>query len=135
MTRMCLHMLDAVRKGANNIHMCTVDTDGVILLIIRIIILTIILQLLSYNSILQLWGLFGKSRHFLCNFISLWHKNSAKKVKVSSFARIYGGRLGIHTINESVHRLRLLERFTCILNDGTTESYSVNQLRELFFTK
>ena len=32
-TRMCLHVIDAVQKGANTIKVCTVDTDVVVILV------------------------------------------------------------------------------------------------------
>jgi len=57
-TRMCIHIIDALEKGARNILVNTVDTDVVVLLA------SIYFQLSSTCTDLQLWVVFGTGNHF-----------------------------------------------------------------------
>ena len=57
-TRLCVHVLDALEKGARNILVTTVDTDVVVLLA------SMYFQLSSTFSDLQIWVGFGTGNHF-----------------------------------------------------------------------
>ena len=57
-TRMCLHVLHALSKGAQNMLVSTVDTDVIVILV------GIFHKLREAYPNTQLWVAFGKGRHF-----------------------------------------------------------------------
>ena len=57
-TRMCLHVSDAIRKGARYVLVRTVDTDVIVILV------GVFFELLKLNPNVQIWVAFGRGKNF-----------------------------------------------------------------------
>jgi len=57
-TKICVHVNDALKKGAHNILISTVDTDVVVLLV------SLYCQLYDTFSNCNIWVVFGTGKHF-----------------------------------------------------------------------
>ena len=57
-TRMCLHVSDAIRKGARYVLVRTVDTDVIVILV------GVFFELLKLNPNVQIWVVFGRGKNF-----------------------------------------------------------------------
>ena len=162
-TRLCVHVLDALEKGARNILVTTVDTDVVVLLA------SMYFQLSNTFSDLQIWVGFGTGNHFRyydINSISqslgeqashalpFFHaftgcdttsqflgkgKKSAweswKAYPEATKAFLYAKEHPFQIIQLGTPEIEILERYVCVLYDKTTPLSSVNEARKELFCK
>ena len=160
-TRMCLHVLDALKKGASKIMISTVDTDVVIILV------GIFSYLESLHAGLDIWIEFGKGKHLryyqvnsifnalgsdLSRALPFFHaltgcdttSHFAGKGKRSSWKSLkaYPAVIGALKLENlflplevGSHSFHLLERYVCVLYDHTTEHTLVNDLRQDLFAQ
>ena len=64
-TRLLVHIVDAIQKGHSNCLIRTIDTDVIVILVVKFF------YLLSLNPNINIWVAFGKGKNF-----SNWHINS-----------------------------------------------------------
>lgn len=162
-TRMCLHLLDALQKGATNILINTVDTDVVVILV------GIFFKLLTYERNFQLWVAFGKGKNFryyhinaICQelgenqsqALSFFHaftgsdttsqfSGKGKKTAWKTWEAypsatkgfLFPAKNPFKIVDNKTKEFELIERFTCIMYDGTTELGNINEVRQDLFTQ
>lgn len=162
-TRICIHVQDALLKGAHKVMVRTVDTDVVVILV------GIFFSVISSNPSAEIWVAFGKGKHFTyynINAISstLGEQQSRSLPCFHAFtgsdttSQFHGK--GKKTawqawkcypeVTEAFHALmdtpfmhvetvsmkyKQLERFVCVLYDRTTPLDDVNELRQELFQK
>ena len=162
-TRMCVHMKDALEKGARKIYIRTVDTDVIV------IIAGIFFRLQSMYADLNIWVAFGMGKNFQyfhmnsicqslgerkCRGLPFFHaftgcdttSQFSGKGKKSSWEawKSYSDATGafefvidypFQAFTESSEIFEIIERFTCILYDKSTSISKVNELRQDLFSK
>lgn len=162
-TRMCLHVQDAIEKGAMNIVVSTVDTDVVVIFI------GLFPKLTSLNDEIQLWIEFGKGkylRYFSINHVyqqlgdavsrslpffhafsgcdttsqfagkgkkTAWKTWKSIPQVTETFAAL--SEKPFTTMEQESEVFAQIERFTCILYDHTTQLDRVNDLRQDLFAQ
>ena len=159
-TRMCLHVLDAVQKGASKIMVSTVDTDVVVIL------LGTHSELEHYSPGVQVWVEFGKGKHMRYYHVNVIHEALGREVSRS--LPFFHALTGCDSTSQFVGKgkksswkawkaypavttafmvadpfipqhltsntFALIERFVCVLYDHTTEHTNVNSLRQDMFS-
>ena len=159
-TRIALHLYDAVNQGATNILVRTVDTDVIVILVglffnIQSPVNTWVgfgtgkkFRYYSINSICQALGE-DKSRAILffhafsgCDTTSQFHGKAKKSVweawksfppATTAFVQIFQEPFQQLTLQSRL--FEVLEHFTCVIYDRTTELSSVSDLRQDLFSK
>jgi hypothetical protein len=162
-TRMCIHVQDALEKGAKTILVRTVDTDVIVILV------GILPQLLILHPGADIWVAFGMGKHFqyynintICQNLGD-PKNRALPVFYAltgsaTTSQFYGkGKKSAWEAWKSYPEVtaaflfvtvnpfepleldsptfQQLERFTCVIYDKTSQVGSVNDLRQELFSK
>ena len=161
-TRVCVHIMDALDKGANKIYVRTVDTDVIV------IVVGVFYELQRKCSDVDIWVAFGMGKHFqyhhingICQYLSerkckglpFYHAftgcdtNSQflGKGKKSSWASwksfpavtdafLHATEHPFELLNLTSPAFALLEQFTCILYDKTTSTCTVYDLRQELFS-
>ncbi len=162
-SRTCLHVADALQKGARSVMVSTVDTDVVVILA------GIFLDFVEKHPDVQLWVAFGKGKHFRFYHInSLCGELGEEKSRALPFFHAFTGSdttsqfngkgkklswnawSAFPTSNEAflfpVHHpfkpmsvdsplFQVIEQFVCNLYDNTTLFGSVNDLRKDLFPR
>ena len=162
-TRMCLHVADAVHKGATNVIVSTVDTDVVVILV------GTFCQLKKMRPDVQLWVAFGNGKHYkryhinsICEQLgedkcvalpffhaftgcdttsqfngkgkkSCWEAWDAFPFVTKGFAFPMKNHF-VPLTTESPF-FELIEAFTCVLYDRSTTCEEVNDLRKDLFPR
>ena len=162
-TRICVHVNDALRRGAHNILVSTVDTDVVVLLV------SIYHQLHIAFSYFNIWVGFGTGSHFryyhinsicqnlgvqICQALPYFHAftgcdttsqflgkgkksawESCKAYPDAFKAFILATDHPFQMLDLESFEMEILERYVCVLYDKTTSINSVNELRKELFVK
>jgi len=162
-TKICVHVNDALKKGARNILVRTVDTDVVVLLV------SIFCQLHSAFSDFNIWVGFGIGNHFryydinsicqnlgvqTCQALPFFHAftgcdttsqflgkgkksvwESCKAYPDTFKAFIFATDHPFQMLELESFEMEILERYVCVLYDKTTSLSSVNELRKELFCK
>ena len=162
-TRMCIHLKDALEKGARNILIRTVDTDVVVILV------GLFFTLLTEYPSCEVWVAFGMGKSYQkIRINSLYHKlgkdksialpcfhaftgcdttsqffgkgKSSAWVALESFPEATGAfsLITLHpfeSLDTTYAAFQILERYTCVLYDKTTNISLVNELRINLFSK
>ncbi len=162
-SRICVHIQDAIEKGARKVCIRTVDTDVII------ITAGIFFELQDLYPNIDIWVAFGMGKNFQYYYLNGICQNLGKekcralpffhsftgcdttsqflgKGKKSSWvawkaypsataAFQYAYRNPFMKVNKNSVCFELIERFTCVLYDKTTSITSVNDLRQDLFSK
>lgn len=162
-TRICVHLKDAMEKGARKVFVRTVDTDVIV------IIAGIFFELQRIYSDLDIWVAFGMGKNFQyyhmnaicqslgegkCTGLPFYHAFTGcdttsqflGKGKKSSWGawKVYSSATTafqcaaespFQTLDLASTVFQTLERFTCVLYDKTTAITTVNDLRQDLFSK
>ena len=161
--RICVHVNDALHKGAREVLVRTVDTDVIVILV------GAFFRLNTMYPAANIWVGFGTGKHFqYYNINSICHQLGESKSTALPFYHAFTGcdttsqffgkgkksswdswksfpdvtKAFQCTISHAFQLLQLgspvfelLERYTCILYDRTTSMCSVNELRQELFCK
>ena len=162
-SRMCLHIADALQKGAKTVMVSTVDTD------VEVILAGIFFDLQEKHPDVHLWVAFGKGKHFRYYHInSLCGELGDGKSRALPFLHAFTGSDTTSQFNGKSKKSsweawrafptateafrfpvqypftpmlvesplsKVTEQFTCILYDSTTSCESVNDLRKKPFPR
>ena len=160
---MCVHLMDALKKGATTVQVRTVETDVVVILI------SLCPSIVSSYPQTNIWVVFGMGKavnYFHINTISALMGNSKSQALAGFHAftgcdttsqfRGKGKKTAIEAwkcfpeVTEAFETMmkkpfvsieiesptfKLLERFVCVLYDKYTECRSVNKCRQQIFSK
>ncbi|KAG1666280.1 putative aldolase class 2 protein [Nymphon striatum] len=163
-SRICVHIQDALKKGARTILVRTVDTDVIVILV------GLFFNFLSAYHDIDLWVAFGMGKHFqyyniktVCQ--NLGSPNNSKALPIfhvftgsdttsqfagkgkksaweawKSYPEVTSGFLSMvehpfQLLDLNSATFRLLDRFTCVLYNKTTAVVNVNELRQELFSK
>ena len=162
-SRMCIHVKDALNKGAHKIYIRTVDTDVIVILV------SVFLNLQDNYPDTQLWVGFGTGKSFkyyfindICEYLGremsralpffhaftgcdttsqffgkckriAWESWKSFPEVTEAFLSVMNQHFQFLKVDSTA--MKLLERFTCILYDKTTPLVSVNELRQELFCK
>ena len=160
-TRMCLHIADAVRKGATTVMVSTVDPDVVIILV------GLFTEIVKLRPDVELWVAFGTGKSYRrllvndiceqlgeekCGALPFFHAFTGSdttsqfngKAKKScweaweAFPPVTSGftfplvNLFV-PLTADAPSFRLIERFTCVLYERSSKCVEVNALRKDLF--
>lgn len=162
-SRICVHVSDALHKGAHDVLVRTVDTDVVVILVGSFF------HLKTTYPDMNLWVGFGTGKHYryydinsMCQQLGVPNSTAlpfyhaftgcdttsqffgkGKKTSWDSwkaYPEVTEAFLSIsdhpfQSLQLNSHLFELLERYTCILYDKTTSICSVNELRQELFCK
>ena len=162
-TRICLHVADAVHKGATNVIVSTVDTDVVVILV------GTFCQLKKMRPGVQIWVAFGNGKHYkryhinsICEQLgedkcvalpffhaftgcdttsqfngkwkkSCWEAWDAFPLITKRFA--FPMTIPFEQLTTESPFFQLIEAFTCVLYDNSTTCEEVNDLRKDLFPR
>ena len=162
-TRICVHLKNAMEKGARKVFLRTVETDVIV------VIAGIFFDHKRTYSNLDIWVAFGMGKHFQhyhlntichslgvgkCKSLPFYHAftgcdttsqflGKGKKTSWGAWKAYSSATTAFqHAVNNPFEVLdlastafQILERFTCVLYDKTTSITTVNDLRQDLFSK